>query len=510
MHRCHTGTQMPSFHNPFSTPRLLLCALAIAVSILFGCTEPPPPVNVVTVSVAADLRNHWEHLLENHPLPHGYRTAQSVSSERAVTKGSVALARSLWSGDPPPASALVLSRTPYAPFVPLHDLRAGVTAEEVAAGVVPALPLTDILPPKRALPVDGRYVGDDGYPLVEQVYLAAATDDPKLRAWLAGIDPAPMPEPVVWISAVGDMMLERGISHALLSGEDGIRRTFADTLPVLQAADILLGNLEGAVSRRGVPADKSYTFRFPPEVLEPLRSVGFDYLSVTNNHAYDYGEIGFVDTLDFLAGAGIATSGAGRSPAEARRLWRTTVHGQEVHILSLGAYPRERNGFDGLHQASVTQDRPGILWATEELVSKLPAMLSEDAFTVVMVHGGTEWAERPNQDQQGLYRRLAAAGVDLVVGSHPHVVQGLEGYNGSLIAYSLGNFLFNGMQQTRFGEESVILTVGVAEGAIRYVEPTPVQIHGPRISLDQSGAILQRLSARTEELNPSSSLRLPR
>jgi poly-gamma-glutamate synthesis protein (capsule biosynthesis protein) len=385
--------------------------------------------------------------------------------------------------------------------VPLHDLRVSVTEEEAATGAVPVAPLLDIAPPRRGVAVDGRYPTDPDYPLVEEVYVTVATEDATLRAWQAGIPSAAPAKPIVWISAVGDMMLSRGIDRALLSGDAGIQRTFADTLPILQEADLLLGNLEGAVTRRGTPAEKSYTFRFPPEVLSPLGRVGFDYVSLTNNHAYDYGEPGFLDTLDNLSRSEIATSGAGRSLEEARRSWDTTVRGQPVHVLSLGAYPRERNGFDGLRQASARDDRAGILWATDQLIADLPELLSGAGFTIVMVHGGQEWAERPTEGQRRLYRQLANAGADLVVGSHPHVVQGLEGYRGSLIAYSLGNFLFNGMQQTRYGEESVILTVGAHEGAIRYVEPKPVQISGPRVSLDKSGSILERLSARTQELN---------
>lgn len=118
--------------------------------------------------------------------------------------------------------------------------------------------------------------------------------------------------------------------------------------------------------------------------------------------------------------------------------------------------------------------RPGILWAREKHLQALRPFLQETPFSVVMVHGGTEWSFSPSKEQRSLYRRLIDEGADLVVGSHPHVIQGMEAYKGSLIAYSLGNFLFPGMGDMPGAQDFCILSMGIYEGKVRYGECIPV------------------------------------
>jgi poly-gamma-glutamate synthesis protein (capsule biosynthesis protein) len=117
-----------------------------------------------------------------------------------------------------------------------------------------------------------------------------------------------------------------------------------------------------------------------------------------------------------------------------------------------------------------------------------------------MVHGGKEWSTRPVVEQERLYRGLVKAGADLVIGSHPHVLQGMESQDGRLIAYSLGNFLFPGMDGTPGGEDSVILKVGVVGGKIRYVRAAGVKLSGRTIRIDRTGEAARLLLRRTREL----------
>jgi poly-gamma-glutamate synthesis protein (capsule biosynthesis protein) len=296
------------------------------------------------------------------------------------------------------------------------------------------------------------------------------------------------------------MMVGRGVDDLLLQGEGGLETVFNDTLEILRRQDILAGNLEGAVTDRGRRLEKSYTFRFKPEVLSPLRLAGFDYFSLTNNHCYDFGEVGFTDTLVHLNEAGIATSGAGVNLTEALEPWKARVEELDIAFFSLGAYPPERNGFDGSKTAAAGEHKPGILWADGPAVAEIGNRISHDDFTVILVHGGREWTTEPTEYQKKLYRELVVSGADLILGSHPHVLQGVEILQGRLIAYSLGNFIFPGMDETRYGEESMILSVGVHNGEIRYVEFYPVAIDNRTVSLDKSGIILNRFLSRTREL----------
>ncbi len=222
-------------------------------------------------------------------------------------------------------------------------------------------PLESVALPLVALPVHGLVPGDPGYPLVQRVALVLQGADPALDAWfdeVAEAVGAASMEPVAWIGAVGDIMPARGVD-ALLARHDGLERVFGDTLPILQGCDLLLGNLEGAATRRGAKAAKSFTFRFDPAALARLAEAGFTWLSLTNNHSFDFGPEGFLDTLDALASAGIGTSGAGRSEQEAQAALDSPAGDTPVRILSFGAYPVDRMGFDGRRTARAATAKPG-------------------------------------------------------------------------------------------------------------------------------------------------------
>ena len=126
---------------------------------------------------------------------------------------------------------------------------------------------------------------------------------------------------------------------------------------------------------------------------------------------------------------------------------------------------------------------PGALWLDDRGLAAAAAAFSPLAFNVALVHGGEEWSTRPTAEQQRLYRGLVEAGADVVIGSHPHVLQPMEAYRGRLIAYSLGNFLFPGMEGTPGGEESTILRIGVMNGRVLYLQSYPVHLSGTSVRL---------------------------
>ena len=400
----------------------------------------------------------------------------------------------------------------YAPEVPFASTVFEVSAAEAEINCA-LRPLESITLPQRGVAVDGLYPGETGYPLRRDTVLfveqnpeigAEAETVAKLESWLGSFSYTDTDPGLLWFAAVGDMMPGRGVS-SILQSESGLDTVFSDTLPYLENADILAGNLEGAVTNGGRIAEKSYTFRFAPEILKPLKKAGFDYLSLTNNHSYDFGKTGFLDTLNHLEESGIKTSGAGIDPVSASEPSNFTVNGAEIRILSIGAYPPERNGFDGMRIASVNESRPGILWADENGLKAVKSAFSKDSFNILMVHGGIEWSTKPSPEQRELYHRFIELGADAVIGSHPHYLHGFETYKGGLIAHSLGNFIFPGMEETAYGEESLILLLGISDGKIRYLRPVPVQIDGKRLSVDRSGKILERVFQRTAALQETSS-----
>ena len=487
--------------------------LVILSLFLFSCGGASP--DAVDLRVEPGLEELWQSL---SALP-GAPSAVSVTGPRLELftrfwrDGRDAAAETPPSPAPEagPGTGRVAGRRYFAPAVPLLDPRRSVGFEELAGGVqggaaavgppvsptAPVVkPLDEIRPPEKALAVDGLYPGDGGYPLVDEVIVrldtaAVPEKGASILEWFRGI-PEPPARRVVRIAAVGDIMPGRGVDRVLLGSPDALERIFGDTLPVLRGADLALGNIEGAITLRTGRVPKSYNFRFRPEILRPLREAGFDYLAATNNHVYDYGEGGLLDTIDALRESGIGTSGIGRNLEEASRPWETMVEGLRVRILSVGAYPREYSGFDGRLEASAGPDRPGILWADDSGLRAMKRAFLPDAINIVMVHGGHEWRNEPSRDQRELYRSFIDAGAHIVLGSHPHVLQTVEGHSGGLVAYSLGNFIFPGMDETLYGEETMILCLGIFDGGLRYADFYPARIDNQVVRLDRTGEILRR------------------
>ena len=115
---------------------------------------------------------------------------------------------------------------------------------------------------------------------------------------------------------------------------------FNDTLPLLQNSDLTLGNLEGAITSKESLLPKTYNFKFDKRVLPSLKAAGFDYLMINNNHIFFYGVEGFLDSIEALKEAQIATSGVGKNYSEASKFYFTKVKNQDVAIISIGAYPK--------------------------------------------------------------------------------------------------------------------------------------------------------------------------
>lgn len=347
--------------------------------------------------------------------------------------------------------------------------------------------LSELAPGETALPVNGRYLNDPEYPDIAFRYARIASPVGKkvpasLERWLSQAFPEAPQDEVVFVAAVGDLMPGRGVER-LFARADGAERVFGDTLPILRSNDLMIGNLEGAVTEGNARATKSYTFKYGTAVLPVLKNAGFTYLMLTNNHSFDYGEAGFADTRKAVREAGFATSGVGENLAEAKQFWRAQIKGTPISVISCGAYPVERTGFDGSKTAAALESRPGILWESGDIPALVKAEKATGAFVIVCVHGGEEYHVTPSVRQTAFYRALADSGADVVFGSHPHVLQLIERRGKGLIVYSLGNFLFPGMGGMNGAEDSEIVRLGVVRGKIVYREVYPARLDGTRVAL---------------------------
>ncbi len=206
----------------------------------------------------------------------------------------------------------------------------------------------------------------------------------------------------------------------------------------IETADIFMVNQEFPFTDRGTAAaDKQFTFRVPPEKVSLLREMGVDIVTMANNHILDFGPEGITDSLTALDGAGILHVGAGENLEQAKKLEILEVKGRRIGFLGTSRVYMAASWAAG-------DGHPGVFSTYDPTLplEEIRAAREECDYLVVYVHWGIERNTEPEQYQRNMGRQYIDAGADLVVGSHPHVLQEIEYYNGKPIAYSLGNFVF--------------------------------------------------------------------
>ena len=258
----------------------------------------------------------------------------------------------------------------------------------------------------------------------------------------AATETLPTEETPVDLAFVGDIMLGRSLAQRIADGKgDAI---FDSVNTVLQSADITVGNLECAIGEGGTKAKKGYAFLAPPRSASILGHAGFDLLSLANNHSFDYGSEIFRQTQQLLTDNGMKIVGAGIDDSQAYSAIVYIIHGMRLAFLSYADVPVERGGFDA-KTWTAGLSTPGIAWADDErIISDLQAWRSRADFLVVLFHFGIEGSVTPSDRQVELAHLAVDHGADLVIGSHPHLMQTDETYKGRLIFYSMGDFVFDG------------------------------------------------------------------
>ena len=229
------------------------------------------------------------------------------------------------------------------------------------------------------------------------------------------------------LAAVGDINLDGAPAGAWQSVGRALR-----------SADVSFGNLESAVSTRGAPYPKEYNFRAKPAALASLaRRSGIDVLNLANNHTGDYGGRALVDTVNGVERQGIKAVGAGANLKRA-------LAPQIVRRLGL------RVAFVGFSEIapiefSAGADRAGTAWANpSEIVDAIRAARRKADIVVATFHWGIEKQTLETARQRQLADVAVGAGAQVVVGAHPHTLQPVRRQGGAIVAYSLGNFVFDG------------------------------------------------------------------
>lgn len=217
-------------------------------------------------------------------------------------------------------------------------------------------------------------------------------------------------------------------------------------LEQMRNADIFMINNEFTFTSRGTPTvNKKFTFRANPGNVSMYEEMGVDIVSVANNHIYDYGEISLLDTLDTLEQAEIPYVGAGRNLQEAMTPVYYIANGMKIAFVS--ATQIERNGTPDTKEA--TQDSAGVLRCMnpDNLLLTIEEAKKNSDYVILYIHWGTESQEAIDWQQEQQAPIYAQAGVDLIIGDHPHCLQKMDSVEGVPVIYSLGNFWFNSRTQ---------------------------------------------------------------
>jgi poly-gamma-glutamate synthesis protein (capsule biosynthesis protein) len=264
----------------------------------------------------------------------------------------------------------------------------------------------------------------------------AAAEKPaaqNLPAETAPVQPAPPAEAT--IDFVGDIMLGRGVQTSVDKNFKGDFTALFRNVWGLKSADIAFGNLEGPVSTGGRKMGSIYSFRFSPESLEAVADAGFDVLNIANNHIGDWGPDAFADTLDNISLNGLHYTGGGYGKADAENPAIIEKNGIKIGFL----------GFSDVGPAwmAAKDNAPGILLASDPDFDRIIRSASKQVdILVVSFHSGEEYKKQTDR-QVKLFHEAIDDGAKIAVGAHPHIIQDTEEYNGGLIAYSLGNFIFD-------------------------------------------------------------------
>jgi poly-gamma-glutamate synthesis protein (capsule biosynthesis protein) len=259
-----------------------------------------------------------------------------------------------------------------------------------------------------------------------------------------------------------------------------LTQTWGPAGRVLATADLAVVNLETAVTRRGTPAPKQYTFRAPDSAFNALKSAGVDAVTLANNHGMDYGRQGLEDTLAAAAVHHVPLLGAGRNEHPAVAPLHRTVNGLHIAVLAatdvLDTFAEE--------DWVAGPGKPGLASSKDpaRLIAAVRAESAHADVVVVYLHWGHELTTCPTPRQRQLAELLANAGADLVVGSHAHVPQPGEKLKQAYVQYGLGNFVF--YANTPATRRSGVLTVEVGADGVRSSRWRPATINDGLPMLD--------------------------
>lgn len=263
---------------------------------------------------------------------------------------------------------------------------------------------------------------------------------------------------VLSISAVGDIMLGdlpacSGFGVGSMIAKHGPNFPFAKCKDALVGSDIVIGNLEVVLSRFNPKTDpfSSTHLRAQPEAINGLVSAGVNCVTLANNHIMQHGLAAVLETTDHLRSNGISFTGIEYPERDIQNFCLIEKKGVKVGMLGFNFRPE---------QYSVSP-RIDVAGGMERICNNIESVRNRADLIVLSLHWGEEFISRPSGEQVRMGRKLIESGANIILGHHPHILQGIEQYRGGLIAYSLGDFVFD-LWEERL-RKSMILQIDVRD-----------------------------------------------
>ncbi len=404
-----------------------------------------------------------------------------------------------WSGGPVAANANpALSVASYDELVGLFPAHPGAVSLASASELdfrANSLIVDDFDPARDPDP-------GDAYPFRRNLVLEFGDRVPtslaeRARDLASQVESEPAPDQAFTVTMVGDIILGRTV-HTIMTRLNDYAAPFRLVADELATADLTIGDLECSLSDTIPPPDDPFTFQFMTFTAgaQGLRLAGIDGVSQANNHSMNFGASGMRDTLAALDATGIRHFGIGETLDQACEPAIFDVRGTRVAFLGYDGITGDTNGATG--------DSPGTAPLSFERLSQDIAAATKRADIVIpFIHWGVEYTLTPTGEQRSLARRAIDAGATMVVGSHPHWVQGIEEYRGRPIVYSLGNFVFDQdwSPETKQGLIMHLVFQGSRLAALRLVPVRIENFYQPRILTgEEKTVILDRVWNSTDLL----------
>lgn len=326
---------------------------------------------------------------------------------------------------------------------------------------------------------------------VEVVPEAAPETSPQampeaMREAISEVNPVAMPDTTqtITISVVGDIMVhDNSLTSVKTADGYDFDPPFSEIMEIIQSADLAIGNLETTISGPEAKYTGYPKFNSPDTLLDTLKKTGFDVLITSNNHSLDRGTAGLVRTIDQLDERGILHTGTYKTKEDSEKILTVDVKGIKIAIL---AYSYGTNG-----QPMKEPYMVNLLKLNKMLEDVKKAKELNPDVIIAYLHMGDECVRQPNQKQKDVADSMIKAGVDIVLGDHPHVVQPMErrtvvdgGGTGqerdAFVIYSLGNFISG--RKGLYRDLGIILNIEIEKDilngkiSIKDTEPIPTWV----------------------------------